>query len=245
MNKSDKTISIVIPCYNEEDHITFTVDNVINYMLDKFNQFEIIIVNDCSTDKSKEIIDRYVRAYMFVSSINNVNNSGKGFSVREGMSKARYDHILIMDADSSTNIREIEKLIKHTPKYDMILGSRHAKSSIIMTNQTKLRRIYGRVFNNIVNRLLSFNIKDTQNGFKLYSRKAVDKITHLSVIDGFAFDVEHVAICKDNLLKIKEVGITWEDRKPNKIKISQILNMYDDIIRIKKNKDNGLYVFIS
>ena len=196
-------ISIVIPAYNEEKRIKKTLDRCLYYFGSKKISFEIIVVNDGSKDNTSKI----VRKYKKVRLISYFPNQGKGYSVKKGMLASKGDYVLFSDADLSTPIEEIHNLMKYSKDYDVVIASRAVKESKVETISS--RKFLGRVFNFIANILIVRGIKDTQCGFKLFSKEAARKIFTKQTINGWAFDVEILFLAKKFKYKIKEVGVEW------------------------------------
>ena len=132
-------LSIVIPCYNEAKDIANNVDKVKAYLLDKNIDNEIILVNDGSKDNTKEVIE----SIPGVKALSYEKNRGKGGAVKYGIEHASGDCVLFMDADLSTDISAIERVVELAPSYDLVIGSRHAKNSVIKKKQPVLRVFIG------------------------------------------------------------------------------------------------------
>lgn len=123
-------LSIVIPCYNESKDIVKNVETVKNYLNSKAIEYELLLVNDGSKDNTKEVIE----SIPGVKALSYDKNRGKGGAVKYGIENATGDYVLFMDADLSTDISAIEKVMELAPSYDFIIGSRHAKGSVIKKN---------------------------------------------------------------------------------------------------------------
>ena len=188
-------ISLIIPSYNEEKLIVSSIKNIITYMLKNKYNFEVIVVDDGGKDKTKEkvrsIKDKHVKLLSYKP------NKGKGHAVKTGMLAAKGDLLLFLDADLSTPIEEIEKFIPQTRKYDVVIASRALKESKIKVHQPFYRELIGKIFNKMVQLLAVWGIKDTQCGFKMFTRKAANIIFKRQRIHGWAFDVELLFIAKN------------------------------------------------
>lgn len=197
-------ISVVIPAYNEEQDITKTTEEIKNFLKNNFDNFEIIIIDDCSTDRTLEII----KSIDGVRVLRNLKNHGKGYSVAKGVRASRGELILFMDADNSTKIIELANFLSVIKDYDMVIASRGLKDSDIQVSQNIIKTVLGR-FGNLVSRLfIDKDIKDTQCGFKLIKKSAqhlFDKLT----IEGFAFDFELIFLAKKYKFRVKEMPVSW------------------------------------
>lgn len=225
-------LSIIIPVYNEENRILNTLRNIENYFKGRDYDYEIIVVNDGSKDKTSEIVSNFKDIVL----IDNKENKGKGFVVRQGLLKARGDYRLFTDADNSTPIEEIEKMIPYMGNFGIIIGSRTMKDSLIKNPQPFLRRFVGKVFNLMVQIITGlWGIWDTQCGFKCLSREAAENILPLCKIDRWAFDPEILKLGKKMGYKIKEIPVVWINDSETKVKRSAMLKMAADLLLIRWN----------
>ena len=160
-----KELSIVIPCYNEEKRIVNTLKKIVNFANKKIEEYEIIIVDDGSTDLIHMILDSHLNDKIKLITLQ--QNMGKGYAVRIGVFNAKYKWILFTDADNSTPIKMISRLYGYTNKYKLIIGSRNLKDSRRVIKQPFYRSFSGNVFPTLVKIILGIKIKDTQCGFKL------------------------------------------------------------------------------
>lgn len=231
-------LSIILPMFNEEKRIVDTLEKIDNYFRDNDYNYNVIIIDDGSTDNSYNEVFNYIyhNNNNKISIYKNTKNKGKGFSVRRGLMIGDSDYYLMMDVDLSTPIEEIVTLLKNIKLYDVVIGSRYVKYSTVIIEQSLLRRFYSRVFNFLVNFLFELDVCDTQCGFKLYSRKARNLIVSKSIIVGFSFDVEHIFICKENGIKYYECGVIWSDNKPRSFNIKKIFDMFTEIMLIHRIK---------
>ena len=163
-----KELSIIIPCYNEEKRIVNTLKKIIDFCDKKVEEYEIIIVDDGSTDLIHTVINPYLNDKVKLITLQ--QNMGKGYAVRTGVFNAKYKWVLFTDADNSTPIEMIGKLYGYTNKYKLIIGSRNLKDSRRVIKQPFYRSFSGNVFPTLVKIMLGIKIKDTQCGFKLMER---------------------------------------------------------------------------
>jgi dolichyl-phosphate beta-glucosyltransferase len=239
-------LSVVIPAYNEEQRISATLGKIIGY----FNTHEpadteIIVVDDGSEDKTSEVVNRYATEHKNVRLIVCEKNLGKGYTVKVGVSAAVGDNILFTDADSSTPIEEIEKLYPYLGRgYDFVFGSRALKESEIIVKQNWLRQTMGKTFNLFLQLILVSGIKDTQCGFKLFTRHAADRVFPYLKLTGFSFDAELTFIAIKRGLKIKDVPVRWINSFESKVRIvSDSAVMFIDLLRIRAYYTFNMYEF--
>ncbi len=236
MNNPFPNFSIIIPTYNEEKRIENTLIRIASYLSQKFGaDYEIIIVDDDSEDKTVEIVKKLSRENEKIKLLLNEINSGKGYSVKKGMLSAEGSYLLFSDADLSTPIEELEKLFYWLQRgYDIAIASRSLKESKILVHQPLYREMMGKIFNKLVKLWCLPDFLDTQCGFKLFKKEVTKKIFSLSKINRFAFDVEILYLAKKNNYSIKEVPVRWIDSPASRVHpFFDSLKMLLDLIRIK------------
>jgi dolichyl-phosphate beta-glucosyltransferase len=233
-------LSIIIPAYNEEKRIKRTLDIVVAY-LDKHRfDYEIIVVNDGSTDKTKDVIIAMKHKKIRILDI--LSNKGKGYSVKQGFLAATKEWILSTDADLSTPLEEVETCFRYTDRYSVVIGSRNLPMSQIVIKQPFVRSSLGKVFPIFVRLLLLPGIRDSQCGFKLFRKDVAKKIAEKQIIDGFCFDAEQLFLAKKMGYKIKEVPISWANDERSKVRIvADSLRMFLDLFCIRWNAFLGRY----
>jgi len=234
-------ISVVIPCYNEEDKISSTIKTIDDFLTKNKISGEIIVVDDGSNDRTSEIARNTPTANL-LKVITYRPNRGKGFAVKKGMLASTGNFILFTDADLSTPIEEFNKLFPFVKQgYDVVISSRALPSSRLFPPQPFYRRFIGYICRMIVRALLLPEIKDTQCGFKLFTRKAVDEILPFMETKGFAFDIEMLAIAKKKNLKIKEVGVFWRNNPFSKVNVFRdTIKTFLEVIKISRSPSTNL-----
>ena len=228
-------LSIVIPAYNEEERIASALLKVINFLSVKKYLWEIIVVDDGSTDRTSEAVEKLIKNDERLAVIKNSVNRGKGYSIRTGVFASKGEVILFSDADLSTPIEELDKILPliHVG-YDIVIGSRALPNSIVEVPQSWHRQTMGKIFNILVRLFILNGFKDTQCGFKCFKREAAMRIFSLQRISGFAFDVEILLIAKRLGLKIKEAPVRWINSPESKVNlISGSLSMLFELLKIK------------
>ena len=231
-------LSIVVPCYNESKDIAKNSETIKNYLESIKQDYELILVNDGSKDNTKEVIE----AIPGVKALSYEPNRGKGGAVKYGIESATGDYVLFMDADLSTDLEAIDRFIKIAPNYDMVIGSRHAKDSVIKKKQPALRVFIGWCCRKLVNMKFHFKYKDTQCGFKAMRTDIAKKIVSKQVVNNFAFDVEYLYIAKLNNLSIYEMGVIWADDRGSTVSpLKSSIKFFKDLSFIKKHKKTYLF----
>lgn len=237
-------ISVVIPAYNEEKNIGNTLALVLEYFQSKDWPIEIIVSEDASQDKTVEVVESFMRRDGAVRLLRNLQNRGKGSSVRKAVLEAMGEYILFTDADNSTPIEEIEKLVSALQhrKCDIAIASRALAKSKIEIAQPLYRQVMGKVFNIFVRIFLGLNLRDTQCGFKCFPREIGKKVFSLQRLERFCFDAELLYIAKKKGYRILEIPVVWRNRADSKVRpLQDATRMFRDLYQIRKNDSQGLY----
>jgi len=235
-------LSIIIPAYNEAERIPETLRAVDQYMKTKNWEYEIIVVNDGSKDATGEVVESMRGEISHLYFLNLEVNKGKGHAVQQGMLASNGDLCLFMDADHSTNISELEKMIGAINEgNDIAVSSRHLPDSVITVKQPPLRVFLGHMFRVFVGMIVPLGIRDTQNGFKLFTRWAAFTIFSQQRVYRWAFDVEVLAIAKKLGFSIKEVPIVWKNDDRSQMNLKGMINMLFEVLTVRKNLLTGHY----
>ncbi len=228
-------ISVIIPAYNEEKRLKKTLELIVAYLERKKHSYEIIVVNDGSTDKTKDVVLEFHNKKIRI--FDNPRNCGKGYSIKQGFLAATKKWVLFTDADLSTPIEELETFFRYTDQAAVIIGSRNLSMSHIIVKQPFLRSTFGKIFPFFVRMLLLPSIRDSQCGFKLFRSDIAKKIASKQRISGFCFDAELLFLAKKYGFVIQEVPITWSNDERSKIKIfSDSIRMFADLLLIRWNE---------
>lgn len=235
----NSSVSFVIPVYNEEERIGTTLDVVLNYFSDTDYLVEVIVVDDGSTDKTADVVQSFgghVKLFSYC------RNRGKGAAVRYGMLTSTGDYRVFSDADLSTPIYEIEKILDRLKEgADVCIGSRALEPSLIKKHQPFYREFMGKTFNKFVQMLIMKGIEDTQCGFKGFTAESAKFLFSRSKIDGFSFDVEILYLAQKAKMKIEQVSIEWYNDQRTKVHpVRDSFNMFIELLKIKKIHSNSL-----
>ena len=227
--------SVVIPCFNEERRIGSSLRKIVEFFSGRAEPWEVIVVDDGSSDGTSDTIRHGFAGESRVRLIRHETNSGKGFAVRAGALAAAGDLVLMSDADLSTPIAEVAALeAKASEGFDLVVGSRVVRGARISTPQPLQRRLSGWVFRKLVRGLGLCSVEDTQCGFKLMRRPAIDGVLRQIETEGFAFDVELIARAERAGLRVAEMPITWHDAEGSKVRLfPDALNMAVDLLRLR------------
>ena len=228
-------LSVVIPAYNEEQRIGESLTKTDDYLKKQGYDFELIVVDDGSNDKTVDLLKTYSRKITNLVILENEINHGKGYSVRNGILASKGDIVLFTDADFSTPIEEVDKLLHWLENgYQIAIGSRAMPESQIKIYQAWYRQLMGKSFNKFIQLVLNLDYYDTQCGFKCFQRDAALEVFKALKSCRFSFDVEVLYIAKHLGLKVKEVPICWYNSAGSKVRLIQdSLKMFLDVLQIR------------
>ncbi len=245
MTAQEKTceLSIVIPAYNEGGRIAPTIREIISFAGENRYAYELIVVDDGSTDATFDVVQALNSEMPQLSIVRHPRNLGKGMAVKSGFLAARGETVLFTDADHSTPIDELPKIMTQIHRgYDVVIGSRALPDSIIDEHQPLYRELMGKTFNLLVRILTVHGIHDTQCGFKAFNRESCEPVFRLQRLGGFSFDVEILFIAQKQQLSIVEIPIRWRNNTATHVStIKDSLRMFRDLFRIRCNQLLGRY----
>ena len=181
-------LSIIIPAYNEEKRIVKTLKEINSYLIKKDYEYEIIVVNDGSTDNTVLVVNDLKIPYLTI--IDNKKSMGKGYVVRQGLLAGKGQYRLFTDADNATPIEQLDKFLHLIGEFDIIIASRDVEGAEIAVKQPFHRRALAGLYKSLAKLITGLRfIKDSQCGFKLFTKKAVNEIMPKCNINGLSFDV--------------------------------------------------------
>ena len=234
-----RSISIIIPAYNEERRLPATLDRVREYLAASPWEFsEVVVVDDGSRDRTVDVA-RAAGARV----LQNPGNRGKGYSVRHGMLEAKGEWSLFSDADLSSPIAELERLWQQAEREQarVAIGSRALDRSLIGVHQPFFREAMGRIFNFVMRLMTGLPFRDTQCGFKLFEAAAAREIFGRQKLDGFGFDVEILYIAQRLRYKSIEVPVKWNDVAGTKVSLWRGMTEFLDPLKVRWNGITGMY----
>ena len=207
------TLSVIVPAYNEEKRIAPTLAALDDFLTASSIRYEIIVVDDGSTDGTVELVRRIGTERPNICCLPTRPNRGKGHAVRLGMLAARGRARVMVDADGSIPAEELPAVAGPVlaGEVDVAIGSRYAAGASVARPQPLWRRAWSRVVNRVVQRTLVPGVRDTQCGFKAFSASAANTLFGRARIDGWAFDLEVLALAHRMDFTVREVGIVWRD----------------------------------
>jgi len=243
--KNDEVIlSVIIPAYKEEKRIGNTLLSLDKYLSPLGFNYEIIIVIDGSPDNTFSVVEKYQKMVKNLYIINNPENHGKGYVVRQGLLAAKGVYRLFMDADNSVTINQIENFSPHFEDLEVgiVIGSRDVRGADVKKHQPKWKELLG----NMGNLLIQFvgglwGIPDTQCGFKILTAEAAEAICPLMLINRWGFDFEMLILAKKLGFKIKETPVVWVNDEATTVTLGGYFNTFKELFQVRWNLWTGKY----
>jgi len=237
-------LSIIVPAYNEEALIVSTLEGLKTYFSRRPEQYEIIVVDDGSQDKSASCIANWQNTNRVdVRVLVNEKNKGKGFSIKRGVLESRGNYIIFIDADLPYELEAIDEFLKALRNgCDLAVGSR-----VLPGSQVKgvpiLRYISGQIFSWMVQTVLFSGLPDTQCGFKSFRSESAREIFRRLTIDGFGFDVEMLFVARKLKFAIQPVAVRMIDhRHRSRVRlVIDSLKMFTNLFMVRWNDLQGKY----
>ena len=228
-------LSVVIPCFNEEQRLPRTIEQIERYLDARQTAYELILVDDGSSDGTRRLMDEASRKHSGVRVQALPQNRGKGRALATGVQAATGDEILVTDADLSTPIEEFDKLQAALDGgAGIAIASRALRGSRVEVSQPIYRVLMGKGFNLIVQAVLLPGIWDTQCGFKLFRGDVAHRVFAALITDGFGYDPEVLYRARKQGVKIVEVPVVWRNSAPTKVSaVRSSLDMLKHVVRVR------------
>lgn len=235
-------LSVIIPAYNEQSRLPNTLKAVQSYLQAQAYSWEILVVDDGSRDRTAAEV---TAAHLLDSRIQLLQygqNRGKGYAVRYGMTRAKGQYRLFMDADNSTTVDHFEKFLPYLRQgYDVVIGSRDVPGTDIAVHQAWYKEKLGNLGNLWIQFWAVPGIRDTQAGFKVFTAKAADAVFPFLTIDRWGFDVEALAVARLRGFKIAERPIRWVNDPNSRVSASAYFDVLKEVVQIRLNIWKGKY----
>lgn len=232
-------LTIVVPAYNEAKRLPSTLAQLEWYARRVQFAIEIIVVDDGSTDGTKQIVGQ--GKYPHVQLVSLEKNAGKFAAFRAGALQANSEWVLLYDADGATPITVLDQWLPELEQYDGLLGSRQVAGANITVQQSFPRHVLGRWSYHVIRIFTGVMYKDTQCGFKLFRANLLKKAVQQMRLTRFAGDVELIYLLQLLGARLKEVPVEWHDVPNSKVRLRDYLHSFQDIMRIRSNRKQGLY----
>jgi dolichyl-phosphate beta-glucosyltransferase len=229
-------LSVVIPAYNEEARLTSSVERVLEYLRRGTRTYELIVVDDGSSDGTAGTVDAMNAAGSGILLVRHPVNLGKGAAVRTGVLASKGDIVLFTDADLSTPISDAETLFRALADgADVAIGSRALDRKLVEVHQPLYRETMGRIFNLFVQAILLPGLHDTQCGFKAFRGDIGRRLFAPMVSRGFDFDPEVLYRARRQGLVIREIAVHWRNSPDTRVSaLSDSAKMFSALFRIRR-----------
>jgi len=231
-------LSIVIPAYKEGERIGQNLLEISRFLSDKNYTHEIIVVVDGSPDNTAEVAQNYGTQIDNLRVINNKENHGKGYVVRQGLLESKGKYVVFLDADGSTSITHVEKFLPELEKgNEVIVGSRKIEGSFIQIHQPKYREVMGEGGNWLIRIVLGlWSYPDTQCGFKMLTGQAAHEVAKRMVVDRFGFDFELIILALKLGFKVKQMPVRWMNEEGSTVSLTGPNGFIQVLIDLFKTK---------
>jgi dolichyl-phosphate beta-glucosyltransferase len=237
-------LSIVVPAYNEEHRLPPTLARLHAYLSAQPLRYEIVVVDDGSRDATCAVVQAAMASIPTLRLVRQTPNRGKGAAVRLGMLAARGQIRVMSDADGSMSPDQLPRLLAPiiACKAEVAIGSRYAEGARSNIEQPWYRVLWSRIANTAVQRSLVPGVRDTQCGFKAFTAEAARDLFARGRIDGWAFDLEILALARRAGYAISEVGVEWTDDRRSRVNpLKDMWKVVREAMTIRKNLRSGVY----
>lgn len=237
-------LSIVIPAYNEEHRIPPTLARLHAFLQRQPLRYEIVVVDDGSRDNTTGVVALAMATIPNLRLVRQTPNRGKGAAVRRGMLEARGQIRVMCDADGSMPPEELPKLLAPivSCKAEISIGSRYVEGAKTDVKQPLYRVLWSRLCNRVIQKSLVPGVRDTQCGFKAFTAEAARDLFRYGRIDGWAFDLEILALARRRGFEIAEVGVEWKDDGRSRVNpLKDMWKVIKEALTIRRNLRRGVY----
>ena len=233
-------ISIVIPAYNEEDRIVRTLEQTLAFLSRQNYDSEIIVVSDGSTDNTRSVVERFAAvSTISLRVIEYFPNAGKGYAVKTGMLAATGDIVMFMDADYAVPIEDMSRGLQYitTDDYDIAIGSRAISGASVVDHQNFFRELSAKLYTLIQTVYLGIFYKDTQCGFKLFTRNAAHALFSRQKLNSVIFDPEILWLARRHGFRVAQFPVAWRHVGNSRIQYDSLkksLFVFQELFRIRR-----------
>ncbi len=233
-------LTLIFPAYNEENIIQNTLDRSVAYLTKLNLNWEIIVVDDGSRDKTAAIVRKYGNKN--VKLLKSGKNMGKGAALKKGMQAAEGHYIIFSDVDLSVDIKKVKDFLEALKSTDVAIASRRTKGSDIVVHQPIARESMGKVFTTLTRTIMGVNLSDFTCGFKGFRRAAAKDIFSHALINRWVYDAEILFLAHKYGYEIKEIPVAWKNRKDTKVKLfDAVVTSLRDLLLIRWWNIQGKY----
>jgi glycosyltransferase involved in cell wall biosynthesis len=234
-------LSLVIPAYNEQARLPYTLSQINAYLCREQIDSEVIVVDNGSRDATSAVVQQAAINFHGLRLVR-TDRRGKGCAVRTGTLAASGEVVIFADADLSWSVDDLSRFMQLVGNASpVVIGSREGVGAR-RVGEPAYRHLMGRVFNQVVQALAVPGVEDTQCGFKAFRADAARAIFSRQRIDGFGFDVEVLYLAQQMGFAVQVVPLHWEHKENSRVApIRDTLGMLSDVLRVKLNDWRGMY----
>jgi len=243
MSPPSSDLTIVIPAYDESQRIAARLREIDRYVAHERWAADVVVVDDGSTDDTALVVEQLARELAVPITVVGLRpNRGKGYAVRTGVLRATGGLVLVTDADLSTPMSELGKLLPAVRAgVPVVIGSRRLPGAAVEVHQPRLREAMGKIFTTIT-RLLVVRVSDVTCGFKLFTRDAAHAIFSRVTLDDWSYDAEVLFLARRYGFEIREVAVRWRDAPGTKVRRARdAVTSFVGLARILANAARGRY----
>lgn len=215
-------LSVIVPAYRESERIGKNLLEIENFLAAKNYSYEVLVVTDGSPDDTAEVARSFADKVKNLRVIENKENNGKGYVVRQGLLESKGKYIVFLDADGSTAITHVDAFLPEFEKgFDVVIGSRKIEGAFVQVHQPRHREIMGEMGNWLIRIVLGlWSYPDTQCGFKMLTFEAAQAVASRMVVDRFGFDFEWIILAKKLGFKIKQMPVRWLNEEGSTVSLT-------------------------
>lgn len=241
--KAPAYLSLVIPAFNEDRRIGQSLDRILSFFRGQSYTFEIIVVDDGSTDRTIEVVRGFAVSEPAIRVEPQPRNCGKGEAIRKGMLLAGGKYLFFSDADLSVPIEAVPDFLSRLEAgYEVAVGSRRIEGAVIEVHQPMHRELMGKVFTRVSNLILGLGLKDFTCGFKAFRRDAARDLFSRQRLGGWSFDSEILYLAKRKGYRVAEVPVVWRNDEATKVRLGRdVVRSFVDLWSIRINHALGKY----
>ena len=237
-------LSIIVPAYNEELRIPPTLERLNAFLSAQPLRYEIVVVDDGSKDNTCDVVLAHAERMPNLRLVRQVPNRGKGAAVRRGMLEAHGQIRVMCDADGSMPPDQLPRLLAPiiACQSEISIGSRYAEGAKTDKKQPAYRVMWSRLCNRVIQKSLVPGVRDTQCGFKAFTAESARSLFKSGRVDGWAFDLEILALARRRGFSIAEIGVEWHDDGRSRVNpLKDMWKVIREAMAIKRNIKNGVY----
>lgn len=241
-------LSLIIPCYNEENRFEAGFLAIISYLTAQKYSWELLLIDDGSRVPVTKLVAAAMKQNpsafkrklpVFVQRL--PVNMGKGAAIRFGVEKSRGSYVVFSDIDLSVPIENLELMLHHLKHNALVVASRRSEGSTITVHQPFIRELSGRIFTALSNIICDTGVGDVTCGFKGYTRDVAVKLFAQARINRWVFDSEIVYLARKYAIPVVEMPVSWSNKEGSKVKPADMFQSLVDLVRVRWNDARGRY----